>query len=190
MSTVDPLDILEKQIDELEQKIVGNSQPIAKDQPPIVESLTNSTRALSNAVANYDSIVAVFDRINELGTYLDPIYEDSVAGTVVKAKLVLESETEIRSMLDNLNKLRAAEECLSSDPYKEIPALTDRLRQLSEQIVRCTEDFESSEQSTRKLSEDFYAAMMTFDRAIQLITSALSEIEMSTMPKKEDIDVE
>ncbi|CAA9995366.1 unnamed protein product, partial [Nesidiocoris tenuis] len=190
MSTVDPLDILEKQIDELEQKIVGNSQPIAKDQPPIVESLTNSTRALSNAVANYDSIVAVFDRINELGTYLDPIYEDSVAGTVVKAKLVLESETEIRSMLDNLNKLRAAEECLSSDPYKEIPALTDRLRQLSEQIVRCTEDFESSEQSTRKLSEDFYAAMMTFDRAIQLITSALAEIEVSTMPKKEDIDVE
>uniref|UniRef100_A0A0A9W6K3 Dynactin subunit 3 n=1 Tax=Lygus hesperus TaxID=30085 RepID=A0A0A9W6K3_LYGHE len=183
------LDILEAQLEELEKKIIGNVQ-LSDKEGPIADSLVNSHNSLQQAVSSYDSISSVFDRITELGTYLDPVYEDSVADTVMKAKLVLESEPEIRSMLNQLDTLNTMDTNLSPEPYKDIPNLSEKLRKYSEQIIQESTEFEGVNARTRRISEDFNSAMITFDRAINLITSHLSEIEEAGNTKKIDKDID
>ncbi|KAF6199453.1 hypothetical protein GE061_007479 [Apolygus lucorum] len=190
---VDPmdraLDILEVQMEELEKKIIGNVQ-LSNKETPIADSLVNSHNVLQQIVFNYDAISSVFDRITELETYLDPIYEDLAADTIMKAKFVLESEPKIRTMLNQLNSLKTMSAHLSPEPFKDIPNLNEQLRKYSEQIIKATIDFEEVIARTRQLSEDLNSAMITFDRAINLISSRISAIEDAGKTEKIDEDID
>ncbi|CAH1389075.1 unnamed protein product [Nezara viridula] len=181
--SVDPLDSLESQIEELERRIIGDCEISDKDTP-IVESLIQSNNAIHNAISSHNTIKALFDRLDQLGKFLDPSFEDSLIDTACKKKVVLESEKELRQFLLQSKKLSELNNILSGEPFKKVPNLVEQLRKVSEETLRTQGDYDKLKIKVKDLSENYIIAVKALSRSFYVFETQLSESEEGDKVKK------
>lgn len=181
--SVDPLDSLESQIEELERRIIGDCDISDKDTP-IVDSLIQSNNAISNAISSHNTIKALFDRLDQLGKFLDPSFEDSLIDTACKKKVVLESEKELRQFLLQSKKLSELNNTLSGEPFKKVPNLVEQLRKVSEETLRTQGDYDKLKLKVKDLSENYITAVKALSRSFYVFETQLSDSEEGSKVKK------
>ncbi|XP_014275302.1 dynactin subunit 3 [Halyomorpha halys] len=174
--SVDPLDSLESQIEELERRIIGDCDISEKDTP-IVDSLIQSNNAIHSAISSHNTIKALFDRLDQLGKFLDPSFEDSLIDTACKKKVVLESEKELRQFLLQSKKLSELNSILSGEPFKKVPNLVEQLRKVSEETIRTQSDYDKLKIKVKDLSENYITAVKALSRSFYVFETQLSDAE-------------
>ena len=174
--SVDPLDSLESQIEELERRILGDCEISEKDIP-IVESLIQSNNTIKNAISIHSAIKSLFDRLDHLGKFLDPSFEDSLIDIACKKKVVLDSEKELHQYLLQSKKLSELNSTLSGEPFKKVPKLVENLRKVSEETLKIQNDYDKLKVKVKDLSENYTTAVKALSRSFLVFETQLSEKE-------------
>ncbi|XP_014261050.2 uncharacterized protein LOC106673443 [Cimex lectularius] len=181
----DPLDVLEAQILDLEKKIIGDANFNERDTP-LAESLVHSNNTINNEISSYSNIKTMFDRIQQLGNFLNPTYEDTLVNRMGKVRVVLESEVELRQLLDDLSRLDTLNNQLSPDPLKNIPSLYERLSVVTKNTIRLDEDFKEVNNKTKFLVNSFSSAVRTMNHCLLVFDAVLTEMERNDKVVKND----
>lgn len=183
----DPLDSLESQIEELERRILGSCE-VTDKEPHIIDSLVQSNATINNAISSHNSIKTLFDRLDQLGKFLDPSFEDSLIDIACKKKVVLESENELRQYLLQSKKLCELNNSLNGEPFKKVPTLVEKLRKISQETIKVQSDYEKLKNEIENISENYTDAVKALTSTFLFFDTQLAEIEEKNQ-EKEPLDV-
>lgn len=181
--SIDPLDSLESQIEELEKKILG-SYEISNKESHIIDTLVHSNTIINESVANHGAIKILFDRLDQLGKFLDPSFEDSLIDVACKKKVVLESENELRNYLQQSKKICELNNTLSGEPFKNVPSLVESLRKVSEDANKIQTNFDKLKDEIVGMSDNYKDAITILTKSLLIFDTQLAKIEEQMIARK------
>ena len=162
---------LSKRVEALEAK-VGD-----KVSQPILPFLVDYSNDLGNSLAGNDRIGPLLKRLEELETFLDPLFgEREAVSQGVKMSMVESQSENIRDNLEMLEKVEGMKDDLEGGNMNKIEELKPKLAELSKIQMEQREAGEAGTEETLELVQKYnnIIASLTeaFIQADQMITKA------------------
>merc|ERR1712098_1016583 len=174
------IDALTKRIEALEAK-VGRSQ--SQQQQPVLPYLVDYSDDLGNSLAGNDRIDPLLKRLDELETYLDPLYGEKEACSLgVKMSLVESQFNAVKENQEHLERLEKLKPSLEVGKINKMDELQPKISELSQIQLEQREEGERMTEETLELVQrynDIIASLSeAFITADQVVSKAEEELNI------------
>ncbi|XP_065337654.1 dynactin subunit 3-like [Cloeon dipterum] len=181
---MDSIDVIEKRIKFLEGRIFGKNKSV-EPQPELAAELLNVNSKMVSALSHRDSINSVLSRLDQLESFMDPMFTAQSGLTPeTKLELVKSSEDEMIEMMANLEQVHKLASSLDSEHIKKVPDLTSELEKLT--LV-----FLNFKDETTNQTSEVQALLRKYNEIVNLISASLvkwdevvTNYEIESAPKK------
>lgn len=131
---------------------MGVAKPGKRTAQPILPFLVDYSNDLGNNLASRDRIAPLMKRVDELETYLDPLFgEETTMSDTTKLNIVSSQEAQLNNNLNILAKIEALKPALQSNKLVQVSELAPKMAELSRLQVDQSEQVGEMTQQTLDL---------------------------------------
>lgn len=147
-SNMEALDMLEKRIDSL-NRILGSDHSDSSESANanLTDSLLSANTLITSATSGREKVSEVMKRTNELETYLDPEFLNDQQSLKTKEVYVNTVANELASSFEALQKIKALEPTLGAEYFRNIPDVTEPIKEMNENLSTCQQQNDLIEES-------------------------------------------
>merc|ERR1712002_350922 len=170
---------LSKRVEALEAK-VGD-----RVSQPILPFLVDYSNDLGNSLAGNDRIWPLLKRLDELETFLDPLFgEREAVSQGVKMSMVESQADNIRDNLEMLEKVEGMKSNLEGSNVDKIDELKPKLAELSKIQIEQREAGEAATEETLELVQKYNNIIASLTEAFIQADQMISKAEMAQTKTK------
>merc|ERR1712243_484144 len=170
---------LSKRVEALEAK-VGD-----RVSQPILPFLVDYSNDLGNSLAGNDRIGPLLKRLDELETFLDPLFgERDAVSQGVKMSMVESQADNIRDNLEMLEKVEGMKSNLEGSNVDKIDELKPKLAELSKIQIEQREAGEAATEETLELVQKYNNIIASLTEAFIQADQMISKAEMAQTKTK------
>merc|ERR1712179_581658 len=165
---------LSKRVEALEAK-VGD-----RVNQPILPFLVDYSNDLGNSLAGNDRIGPLLKRLDELETFLDPLFgEREAVSQGVKMSMVESQADNIRDNMEMLEKVEAMKGMLDGSSIDKIDELKPKLAELSKIQIEQREAGEAASEETLQLVQKHNSIIASLTEAFMQADQMITKAEMA-----------
>merc|ERR1712179_624835 len=170
---------LSKRVEALEAK-VGD-----RVNQPILPFLVDYSNDLGNSLAGNDRIGPLLKRLDELETFLDPLFgEREAVSQGVKMSMVESQADNIRDNMEMLEKVEAMKGMLDGSSIDKIDELKPKLAELSKIQIEQREAGEAASEGTLQLVQKYNSIIASLTEAFMQADQMITKAEMAQSKTK------
>lgn len=172
------LDLLEKRIDSL-NNILGSdyADPNAVTSENLTDSLLSANTLISSATSGREKISEMMKRTNELETYLDPEFLNDQQNLKTKEVYVNTVANDLASSFEALQKIKNLEPTLGAEYFRNIPDVTEKVKEMNEDLSTCQQQNELIEESLMLAMQRYSEIQSGLRESLQKMNERLDQFE-------------
>ena len=146
---MEALDLLEKRLDTLNMLLGSDYQEATGDinSEDLTDSLLSASTLINSATSGRSNITDVMKRSDELENYLNPEFLDEQQNVKSKEVYINTVANELASSFESLQKIKALEPTLGAEYFRNIPDVTDKLKDMNNDLSACSQQNNMIEES-------------------------------------------
>ncbi|CRK86611.1 CLUMA_CG000448, isoform A [Clunio marinus] len=144
---MEALDILEKRIDAL-NNILGTNEGESSDmRENLTDSLMSANTLITSATSGREKVSEMMKRTNELETYLDPEFLNDQQNLKTKEVYINTVANDLATSFESLQKIKSLEPTLGAEYFRNIPDVTEKIKEMNENLSTCQQQNDIIEES-------------------------------------------
>lgn len=145
---MEALNILEKRIDALTNVlgIEGSEEQHASGEN-LTDSIISANTLITSATSGREKVAEMMKRTKELDNYLDPEYLNDQQSIKTKEAYINTVANDLASNFEMLQKIKSLETTLGAEYFRNIPDVSEKVRDMNEQLSTSQQQNEIIEES-------------------------------------------
>lgn len=175
---MEALDILEKRIDSL-NSILGaeHNEGTSNAAENLTDSLLSANTLITAATSGREKVSEMMKRTSELETYLDPEFLNDQQNLKTKEVYVNTVANELASSFEALQKIKALEPTLGAEYFRNIPDVTEQVKEMNENLSTCQQQNDLVEESLMLAMERYSEIQSGLRDSLQKMNERLDKFE-------------
>lgn len=175
---MEALDLLEKRIDSL-NSILGSeyAESSANGSENLTDSLISANTLITSATSGRDKVSEMMKRTNELETYLDPEFLNDQQNLKTKEVYVNTVANELASSFEALQKIKSLEPTLGAEYFRNIPDVTEPVKEMNENLSTCQQQNDLIEESLMLAMQRYSEIQSGLRDSLQKMNERLDNFE-------------
>lgn len=175
---MDALDSLEKRIDTLNRLLGADSSEVsAAGADNLTDSLLSANTLITSATSGREKVSEMMKRTNELETYLDPEFLNDQQNLKTKEVYVNTVANELASSFEALQKIKSLEPCLGAEYFRNIPDVTEKVKEMNENLSTCQQQNDLVEESLMLAMQRYSEIQTGLRESLQKMNERLDQFE-------------
>lgn len=175
---MEALDLLEKRIDTLNRFLgADSSEATATPADNLTESLLSANTLITSATSGREKVSEMMKRTNELETYLDPEFLNDQQNLKTKEVYVYTVANELASSFEALQQIKSLEPCLGAEYFRNIPDVTEKVKEMNENLSTSQQQNEIVEESLMLAMQRYNEIQSGLRDTLQKLTDRLDQFE-------------
>jgi dynactin 3 len=172
------LDILEKRIDQL-NNLLGSEHTEAGTSAAenLTDSLLSANTLITSATSGREKVSEMMKRTSELETYLDPEFLNDQQNLKTKEVYVNTVANELASSFEALQKIKALEPTLGAEYFRNIPDVTEQVKEMNENLSTCQQQNDLIEESLMLAMQRYSEIQSGLRESLQKMNERLDKFE-------------
>jgi dynactin-3 len=184
---MEALDVIEKRIDALNSILGADSENPGEN---LTDSLLSANTLINSATSGRAKIMETMKRSNELESYLDPGFVDDKQSVKTKEAYINTVANDLASNFEMLQKIKGLEPTLGAEYFRNIPDVTDQLKNMNEDLSSCKQQNELIEESLILAMQRYSEIQNNIRESLRLMNERIDSMESRIKnAKKKDDDV-
>lgn len=175
---MEALDLLEKRIDSLNH-ILGSEHADAAGSADdnLTDSLLSANTLITSATSGREKVSEMMKRTNELENYLDPDFLNGQENLKTKEVYVNTVANELASSFEALQKIKSLEPTLGAEYFRNIPDVTEKVKEMNENLSTCQQQNDMIEESLMIAMQRYSEIQTGLRESLQKMNEKLDGIE-------------
>lgn len=175
---MEALDMLEKRIDSL-NNILGSdhSDANASTAENLTDSLLSANTLITSATSGREKVSEMMKRTNELETYLDPEFLNDQQTLKTKEVYVNTVANDLASSFEALQKIKTLEPTLGAEYFRNIPDVTEQVKEMNENLSTCQQQNDLVEESLMLAMQRYSEIQTGLRESLQKMNERLDKFE-------------
>lgn len=175
---MEALDVLEKRIDQL-NNILGSEhvESGSGNSENLTDSLLSASTLITSATSGREKVSEMMKRTNELETYLDPEFLNDQQNLKTKEVYVNTVANELASSFEMLQKIKTLEPTLGAEYFRNIPDVTDKVKEMNENLSTCQQQNDLIEESLMLAMQRYSEIQSGLRESLQKMSERLDKFE-------------
>lgn len=152
------LDLLESRVEQLEM-IFAAKEPLEhvdiSKVKPVVEALHEVDTVLLSTLSGREQTASLVNRVTFLENLVDPAFLETSLNIDLKMQAILESETDLISFCQGIQRLQDLESLLNSNSTSELIAHKDSLLYITDKFLSLKEECDQHSSAVKQLFIDY-----------------------------------
>lgn len=199
---MDALDAIERRIDTL-TRLVGTMPAAAEtddinatanngtnnnNNENLTDSLMSANTLIGSALSGRPKIGEIVQRADELEQYLDPAFLDGKADAKAKEVYVNTVAPELAASFEQLEQIKRLEPSLGAEYFRNIPDVTDQLRQMNDTTTELGQKNDLLEESLTIAMQRYDEIQSGIKDSLAALNDRIDQLETRLKPKKKTDD--
>lgn len=178
ITKMEALDSLEKRIDTL-NRLLGAETGEVESTPNenLLDSLLSANTLITSATSGREKISEMMKRTGELETYLDPEFLNDQQSLKTKEVYVNTVANELASSFETLQKIKSLEPTLGAEYFRNIPDVTEQVKEMNENLSTCQQQNDLVEESLMQAMRKYSEIQTGLRDALQQMNERLDKFE-------------
>lgn len=195
---MEALDAIERRIDTL-TRLVGTMPATTADDTiasstninneNLTDSVLSANTLIASALSGRQKIGEIVNRTDELEQYLDPAFLDAKADAKAKEVYVNTVAPELAATFEQLEQIKRLEPSLGAEYFRNIPDVTDQLRQMNDTTAELGQKNDLLEESLTIAMQRYDEIQSGIKDSLAALNDRIVQLEQRVNPKKTDDDV-
>lgn len=175
---MEALDLLEKRIDNLNRTLGSDHVDVgASAGDNLTDSLISANTLINSATSGREKISEMMKRTGELETYLDPEFLNDQQSLKTKEVYVNTVANDLASSFEALQKIKQLEPTLGAEYFRNIPDVTDKVKEMNETLSTHQQQNELVEESLMIAMQRYSEIQTGLREALQKMNERLDTFE-------------
>jgi dynactin-3 len=175
---MEALAVLEKRIDQLNNILgaePGESGSSATEN--LTDSLLSANTLITSATSGREKVSEMMKRTSELETYLDPEFLNDQQNLKTKEVYVNTVANDLASSFEQLQKIKALEPTLGAEYFRNIPDVTEKVKEMNENLSTCQQQNDLIEESLMLAMQRYSEIQSGLRESLQKMNERLDKFE-------------
>lgn len=175
---MEALDIIEKRIDSL-NLILGSDRADGAGSAAdnLTDSLLSANTLITSATSGREKVSEMMKRTGELETYLDPDFLNDQQNIKTKEVYVNSVANGLASSFEALQKIKSLEPTLGAEYFRNIPDVTEQVKEMNENLSTCQQQNELVEESLMIAMQRYSEIQTGLRESLQKMNERLDQFE-------------
>lgn len=174
---MEALDLLEKRIDALNNILGSDEAAPSTAGENLVDSLLSANTLITSATSGRDKVSEMMKRTKELETYLDPEFLNDQQNLKTKEVYVNTVANDLASSFETLQKIKTLEPTLGAEYFRNIPEVTEQVKEMNETLSTCQQQNDLIEESLMLAMQRYSEIQTGLRESLQKMTERLDNFE-------------
>lgn len=182
---MEALDLLEKRIDNLNNILGCDHADTSANAPEnLTDSLLSANTLITSATSGREKVSEMMKRTNELEAYLDPEFLNDQQTLKTKEVYVNTIANDLASSFEMLQKIKSLEPTLGAEYFKNIPDVTEKVKEMNEDLSTCQQQNDLIEESLMLAMQRYSQIHSGLRESLQKMNERLDNLEKAVIAKK------
>ncbi|KAG5672161.1 hypothetical protein PVAND_002314 [Polypedilum vanderplanki] len=166
---MEALDLLEKRIDALSNALGINDEEQNTLNENLTDSIISANTLITSATSGREKVGEMMKRTKELENYLDPDYINDQQSIKIKEAYINTVANDLAANFETLQKIKLLEPTLSAEYFRSIPDVSEKIRDMNEQLS-------TSQQQNELIEESLLISMQKYSEIQNNLRDALQQL--------------
>lgn len=174
---MEALNLLEKRIDSLNRILGSDHQDAANIGENLTDSLLSANTFINAAISGHEKISEAMKRTNELETIMDPDFLNDQQDLKTKEVYINTVANELASSFETLKEIKQLEPALGAEYFRNIPEVTDQIKEMNESLSTCQQQNDLIEESLMLAMQRYSEIQSGLRDSLQKMNERLDKFE-------------